>query len=145
MKRRPIYSTHIGAASILLIFLVLSLISFAALALVNSRADYILSKKMFERSISYFEACHEANGFIAENDPSFYSMDKDTELKKSIPLSDFQTLDVSFKASGADSTDSLSFKITEWCVVTHDEKANFDETLPVMKSSEQGGASFRHK
>ncbi|WP_051656698.1 hypothetical protein [Butyrivibrio sp. AE3004] len=137
MKRKPVYSTHIGAASILLIFLVLSLISFAALTLVNSRADYILSKKMSERSLAYYGACHEANGFIAANDPVFFENDfekvPDSELGKSIPLSDIQTLDVKIKPSGNEGSDALSFVITEWKVVTHDENIFIDESLPVLK------------
>ena len=138
MNRKPIYSTHIGAASILLIFLVLSLISFASLTLVNSRADYVLSQKMMDRSIAYYKACHEASAFIAENEPSFRNentskSDIDIEmLKKSFYLSEFQTLDVSIKSIHAEDN-SPAYKILEWRVVTHDEDVIYDETLPVMK------------
>ena len=139
MNRKPIYSTHIGAASILLIFLVLSLISFASLTLVNSRADYVLSKKMMDRSIAYYGACHEANAFIAENEPSFRkggiaSTDiRIDQLKKSFPLSKFQTLDVSIQPMTPDDENDSAVEILEWRVVTHDEDVIYDDTLPVMK------------
>lgn len=138
MNRKPIYSTHIGAASILLIFLVLSLISFASLTLVNSRADYVLSKKMQDRSIAYYKACHEASAFIAENEPAFKELSKNVfeehdPLKKSFYLSEFQTLDVSIKPQLAESEDAPSYRVCEWRVVTHDEDVIYDETLPVMK------------
>ena len=138
MNRKPIYSTHIGAASILLIFLVLSLISFASLTLVNSRADYVLSKKMQDRSIAYYKACHEASAFIAENEPAFKELSKNVfeehdSLKKSFYLSEFQTLDVSIKPQLAESEDAPSYRVCEWRVVTHDEDVIYDETLPVMK------------
>ena len=137
MKRNPVYSTHIGAASVLLIFLVLSLISFAALTLVNSRADYVLSKKMEERSKAYYNACHEANGFIAENEPALRNLkgsgkkDGEALISKSFPLSQFQTLDVSIRPSTED--DENTYEITQWKVVTHDENVVLDESLPVMK------------
>ena len=139
MNRKPIYSTHIGAASILLIFLVLSLISFASLTLVNSRADYVLSQKMQDRSIAYYKACHEASAFIAENEPAFKKADKNISdknvdpLKKSFYLSEFQTLDVSIKPYKAESDNAPSYKVCEWRVVTHDENVIYDDTLPVMK------------
>ncbi len=136
MKRNPVYSTHIGAASVLLIFLVLSLISFAALTLVNSRADYVLSKKIQERSISYYNACHEANGFIAENEPSLRKVSNNSDNKtdsisKSFTLSQFQTLDVSIRPSEENA--ECAYEITQWKVVTHDENVVLDETLPVLK------------
>ncbi|WP_026661249.1 hypothetical protein [Butyrivibrio sp. AC2005] len=132
MKRNPVYSTHIGAASVLLIFLVLSLISFAALTLVNSRADYVLSKKMYERSVSYYKACHEANGFIAENEPGLRNGSHGKgDIKRSIPLSQFQTLDVCIRPSSEDSENS--YEIAEWKVVTHTDDVILDESLPVLK------------
>ena len=139
MNRKPVYSTHIGAASILLIFLVLSLISFASLTLVNSRADYVLSKKMQDRSIAYYNACHEANAFIAENEPAFINSGREKEMvdtdtiKKSFYLSEFQTLDVTIKPKVPEDEGSPSYEILEWRVVTHDEDVIYDETLPVMK------------
>jgi hypothetical protein len=137
MKRNPVYSTHIGAASVLLIFLVLSLISFAALTLVNSRADYVLSQKMQERSIAYYRACHEANGFIAEHEPALRNVSFDEEkadeklIEKSFTLSEFQTLDVAITPAHED--DDSTYRIAQWKVVTHDENLILDETLPVLK------------
>ncbi|WP_408071606.1 hypothetical protein [Butyrivibrio sp. JL13D10] len=135
MKRNPVYSTHIGAASVLLIFLVLSLISFAALTLVNSRADYVLSKKMYDRSVAYYKACHEANGFLAENDElikkGLAKTDGEGLIKNSFTLSEFQTLDVSIRPSSNDN--SVPYEIAGWKVVTHTDNVILDETLPVIK------------
>ena len=136
MSRKTTYSTHIGAASIMLIFMVLSLVSFSALTVVNSKADYNLSSKMMERSESYYRACHEANAFIAEissrleeaNDPS-----DGTEYSKSIYISDYQTLDVTIKAADPKLEKGRSYKILSYKVTTHDENIKLDESLPVMK------------
>ena len=56
---------NVGSASILLIFTVLSLVSFATLTLVNSKADYNLSQNLAERQSAYYNACHSANAYIA--------------------------------------------------------------------------------
>ncbi len=139
-------STHIGAASIMLIFMVLSLVSFAALTMVNSRADYILSKKMAERSRAYYKTCHEANAFIAESSShiqnaydvspskdSFISMMENESFTKSFPLADLQTLDVEIKPNYPKFDNDPLYYVTSYRVVTHDEKIELDESLPVLK------------
>ncbi len=146
MNRKTIYSTHIGAASIMLIFMVLSLVSFAALTVVNSRADYRLSEKMQERSISYYNACHEANAFIAEtatmlqNEYDLCPQEKDftdqlnnTEFSKSINLNNHQTLDITLKAVTPTDGNSILYEIKSYKVTTNDENIELDESLPVMQ------------
>lgn len=146
MNRKTFNSTHIGAASIMLIFMVLSLVSFATLTMVNSRADYILSKKMAERSKTYYNACHQANAFIAESashinsaykfsssEDSFNSLMENESFSISIPLADLQTLDVSIEPNYPRFEKDPLYYITSYRIVTHDEKVELDETLPVMK------------
>ncbi len=53
MRSNESSGSHVGTASILLIFTVLSIISFATLTLVNSKADYNLSNNLAERQKSY--------------------------------------------------------------------------------------------
>lgn len=146
MNRKTIYSTHIGAASIMLIFMVLSLISFAALTFVNSRADFVLSEKMMDRSISYYKACHEANAFIAEvstalreeydktpRGKDYTKMLEQTTFSKSIFLNQMQTLDITINAHSPEYEDDDIYIITSYRVVTHDENVVLDESLPVLK------------
>ena len=146
MNKKPIYSTHIGAASIMLIFMVLSLISFATLTLVNSRADYVLTKKMSDRSDAYYNACHEANAFVAQTDAYLQNVYKNASSKedylaaldgqsfnKSIPLGDIQTLEVAIEPKYPNEYDRTTYTITSWKVVTHDDRIELDESLPVMK------------
>ncbi len=146
MNQKTINSTHIGAASVMLIFLVLGLVSFAALTAVNSRADYILSRKMLDRSEAYYSACHEANAFIAEtvshiqranevasSEDAFYSLIGEKEFSRSFYISDLQTLDVTIRANYPLYSGDTLYTITSYRVVTHDEKIELDESLPVMK------------
>ncbi len=146
MNRNTMNSTHIGAASIMLIFMVLSLVSFAALTVVNSRADYNLSDKMAKRSEAYYRACHEANAFIAETASLLEKANKEsdtpenytsklekTDFNQSFYLSEYQTLDVSIKAIDPAFPDYDLYKVTKYKVTTHDEDIELDETLPVLK------------
>ncbi len=148
MNRKTINSTHIGAASIMLIFLVLSLVSFAALTFINSRADYTLSRKMAERSTSYYRACHEANAFIAQTasylqkqyeacpeGKNYTDILEHNEFSKSIYLSEYQTLDVTLKAKLPTFEDSNLYTVISYKVTTHDENVELDESLPVIKEN----------
>ena len=58
----------IGTASILLIFLTLSLTSFAVLSLETSVADMNLTTKSADYTQDYYAAVHMAEGFLAEKD-----------------------------------------------------------------------------
>lgn len=58
----------IGTASILLIFLTLSLTSFAMLSLETSVADMNLTTKSTEYTQDYYAAIHNAEGFLAQKD-----------------------------------------------------------------------------
>lgn len=58
----------IGTASILLIFLTLSLTSFAVLSLETSVADMNLTSKSADYTQNYYAAVHKAQGFLADMD-----------------------------------------------------------------------------
>ncbi|WP_026497140.1 hypothetical protein [Butyrivibrio sp. WCD3002] len=146
MNRDSINSTHIGAASIMLIFMVLGLISFATLTFVNSRADFVLSSKMKQRSDSYYDACHRANAFIAKtassleksymlssSEDAFYNMVGAESFSESFPINDTQTLDITVIPTYPDASDEPVYTVTSYRVVTHDDKIELDQRLPVMR------------
>ena len=146
MNRNSINSTHIGAASIMLIFMVLGLISFSTLTFVNSRADFVLSSKIRQRSDSYYDACHNANAFIARtgsslkksymlssSEDAFYNMVGAENFSESFPINDTQTLDITIVPTYPDSPDEPLYTVTSYRVVTHDDRIELDQRLPVMK------------
>ena len=55
MKKRVRPIISIGTSCILLIFLSLCLLTFAVLSLASARADLRLSKKIADRTVSYYE------------------------------------------------------------------------------------------
>ncbi len=134
MKKNESAGSHVGTASILLIFTVLSIISFATLTLVNSKADYNLSSSLAQRQHSYYEACHKANAFVAAVNSGYETGAEDGIIKASIPINDNQSLDISLIVSSAKkslNSDNNS-GIVQWQVVNN-VAFEYDTTLPVMK------------
>ena len=144
MKKNTPYSTHIGAASILLIFMVLSLVSFAALAMINSRADYILTKKLADKNTSFYNACHIGNAFVASTDEALRKMHADAKneddyylsageltLSKSIKINDTQTLEIEIVPVFPKHSYDSYYVIRRWQIVTDLNSMELDESLPV--------------
>lgn len=125
---------NVGTASILLIFAVLSLISFATLAFVNSRADYKLSNNLAERQIQYYEACHKGNAFVAAVNSGYTEGLQDGIIKKNIPLTDNQSLDITLFSDNANNSANFTdnYSIIQWQVVNNADN-DYDYTLPVFK------------
>ena len=126
--------TNAGSASILLIFAVLSLISFATLTLVNSKADYNLSNNLAKRQEAYYRACHEGNAFVAAVYSGYESSARDGIIKKSIPITDNQSLDITLMSNIGNNSlnSSKKYTITQWQIVNHDDE-DYDYSLPVYK------------
>ena len=74
MNRNIHIGLPIGTASILLIFLTLSLTSFAVLSLETSVADMNLTSKSADYTQNYYAAFHEAQGFLADMDSKLSSL-----------------------------------------------------------------------
>lgn len=127
-------TSHVGSASILLIFAVLAIISFATLALVNSRADYKLSDNLSQRHEAYYEACHKGNAFIAAVNSGYDIGMEDGIIKESIPISDNQSLDITITTKNTKNSTNSDNKVavTRWQIVNHSD-FSYDTTLPVVK------------
>ncbi len=127
MKKNIETPAHVGSASILLIFTVLSLISFATLTTVNARADYNLSKNLSARQEAYYRACHRGSAFIAAVNSGYTTGEENGIIKKNIPITDNQSLDITLTADSAHT-------VTQWQIVNY-EDSGYDYTLPVYGSN----------
>lgn len=125
--------SHIGSASIMLIFTVLTMVSFAALSLSSSRADYNLSMKLMDRQDAYMRASHEGNAFVAAVNSGYDSDAEDGIIRKSIPISDNQSLNIAIMTNNSNNSDnSENLPIIQWQIV-NTRVFDYDTTLPVMK------------
>ena len=134
MKSNSRSASSVGSASILLIFTVLCLISFATLTLVNSRVDYNLSKDLADRQLAYYEACHKGNAFVAAVNSGYDCNSGQAIHEESIPITDTQSLDITIMSNSAKKTfnSDNSCSIIQWQVVNHSD-SEYDYTLPVAK------------
>lgn len=62
---------NIGSSSLLIIFLVLSLVAFAVLSLVSAHSDYKLTGRLAEHKKEYYEASTKAEQIVAQMDAVF--------------------------------------------------------------------------
>ena len=56
---------NIGTSSILVTFVLLALVTFAALSYMSARSDYVLSKEAADRTASYYDANRMAEIYLA--------------------------------------------------------------------------------
>ena len=132
MSRRN-SGSHIGSASIMLIFTVLTMVSFAALSLSSSKADYNLSKKLLDRQEAFVRASHEGNAFVAAVNSGYNFGAEDDIIRKSIPISDNQSLNIAIITKNSNNSgNSENLPIIQWKIVNN-KVYDYDTTLPVMK------------
>lgn len=121
MKKRG--GIHVGVSSLLLIFLVLALVSFAVLSLASASSDLKLSRRYAERTSGYYNACAQAQDFIAEADRNAASGGGTETLTADFPVSETQYLHVELESAN---------RITCWRLVTDEDALALDESLPVL-------------
>lgn len=138
-KSGPEFHINVGSSSILLIFVILCLVSFATLSIVSANADAKLSRKVVERTTAYYEACNKAQTDIASMDDTLKavyadSFDEDEYFmavghKKTyiFPISDLQTLSVSLDILYPKQAGEPFYRITSWQVLTNSSALEEEE------------------
>ena len=129
-----------GSSLLLVVFLVMCLVTFAALCLSTAKSDYAYSSRLAERRHAYYAACNEANRLAAEIDEKLARGGSEADLTGlaerdgdritySVPINEKQSLRVELTAgeSGAE------LKVTAWQVVTEAGEAG---ALNLMKPEE---------
>ena len=143
-KSQKRFGMNIGSSSILLIFVILCLVSFAALSIVSANADHKLSRRILERTTAYYGACSQAEEALAAVDrtlSNIYSSSSSEEeyfstagrtKSYTIPISDLQTLEVSIDILYPSEEGGTFYNINCWRVLTTGE-LDYSSTLPVPK------------
>lgn len=65
MEKKHSGGINIGTSSILVTFVLLALVTFAALSYISARSDYVLSKEAADRTASYYDANRMAEIYLA--------------------------------------------------------------------------------
>lgn len=144
-KSTPLtFNGGIGSSSILVIFVILCLVSFATLSIVSANADYKLSTKILDRTTAYYEAQNQAEEELAQLDSSLrgtyetasssaeYFDITGHETTFLIPVSDLQSLEVTVQILYPDNSDGSFYQVISRKVITTQE-LDYDSTLNVIK------------
>lgn len=143
-RKKKGFSINMGTSSVLYIFIILALVSFAVLALVSSNTDYRLSKSVADNTKSYYEACNQIEEQLAQADASFkalydtgisrvgYYEQVGKHLSLACPVSDLQSLCVEVDILYPENEGEGFYEITSWTVITTGN-LEYDNSLPVLK------------
>lgn len=125
--------TNIGLSSLMVVFLVLCLTTFALLTLSTAKSDYSLSEKMADHRTDYYSTCSQAEKILDKIDKeleenrdellskeSFLMNDiivivEDDILSYDVPLDNGQYLTVRIRATDPSATDTF-YEILSWQV-----------------------------
>lgn len=139
MKQKN-YGINIGSSSILLIFVLLCLVSFAALSIVSANADSKLNNKVVERTTAYYNACNLAESSIADIDHTLSELyasgiSEDAYFKQvghsisyAVRISETQSLNIELTIQYPKKSGETFYSITSWQVITP-EIIEFDDSL----------------
>lgn len=147
MRRKKSFGISVGTSSILVIIVIVSLVCFAGLSIVSANVDYQLSRRLADRTLSYYEASSLANEQLAnlnetlrqvytecDNEEEFINKIKESyadSLILSYPVSETQTLTVEVEPVYPSDETARMFQITSFHVVTTTE-LELDDSLPVL-------------
>lgn len=139
MKTKRVTGVNVGGASILVIFVLLCLTTFATLSLISANADYALSQKAAQSVSEYYGASAEAESLLAQLDECLAQSFGDRaraktriaelavvsglaidftgdEVQYIIPAGDVRVLKVTLGINFED-TDSPRFTRREWKII----------------------------
>jgi hypothetical protein len=126
-SRKKQFGMNIGSASILLVFVILCLVSFAVLSIVSANADSKLSARVLERTTN------QAEQSLAGMDKTLQRMYASSDSEEAyfvavghgksyvIPISDLQTLQVTIEILYPESDEDTFYRITAWQVLNTEE------------------------
>lgn len=122
------FSINPGSTSILLIFVILCLVSFAALNFVSAISDKKLGDKVITRTEDYIDACNEAQILLSgidtllqatynsSADSSSYFETVGTSQSITVPVNDSQILYVDIEILYPSAVGDAFYRITDWYV-----------------------------
>ena len=143
MRKRG-FGINIGSSSLLMIFVILCLVSFAALSIVSANADRKLSEKVITRTTGYYTACNLAEESLqsldtvlkeaysaATTEEEYYDI-VGYEKEYVIDITDLQYLQVSIDILYPEDESGNLYRIRSWQVITYDN-LEYDTSLTLLQ------------
>lgn len=139
MKKTRYPVMNMGTVSILTIFIILCMVTFATLTYISTRKDASFADQLAERTIAYYTAAGEAHRRIAKidgelrqawEDGTWQNTQKTYEF--SVPVEEGRELYVALEACNPDQEDGSFFRILQFREVSTEEWDG-DTSLPVLQ------------
>jgi len=121
---------NVGTSSLLLVFVILCLVSFATLSMVSANADSKLTAKIMEKNSDYYDACNQAEEKLNGIDLTLASLYYSSESREDyyaqagekidfiIPVNDVSTLCVSVSVNYPQNAGDHLYTISKWQLET---------------------------
>ena len=122
MKKKTYPVANIGSVSLLMVFIILCLVTFATLSLSSAAGDYKYSKDIAGHNTEYYNACNEAERKLKEIDgileTAYKNSSDDYVVDAAALLTTLQGITTDFSADEPQ--------------LTFDEKINEDKALKIV-------------
>ena len=139
MKKTKYPVMNMGTVSILTIFIILCMVTFAVLTYLNTQKDAAFAGQLAERTSAYYAAVSEANRKIADADAAFRDAWEngewealEPELKFSVPIEDGKELQVMLEPYRSAEESGKYYRILQFQEVATDDWQP-DQSLPVLQ------------
>lgn len=144
MKKKQGMSVSIGSSTMLLIFVVISLVSFSVLSLSSAITDKKFTEKIKQKNTAYYNACNLAEEQLCELDTmlaqAYMTAASETDYFEqvaegttiSIPVSDYQELQVVVKFLYPISEGDSYYEISSYSLV-NTSTPELDEGLMLLQ------------
>ena len=144
MKKKTGMSVSIGSSTMLLIFVVISLVSFSVLSLSSAITDKKFTEKIKQKNLTYYRACNLAEeglctidtmlsqAYVSCPDKATYFATVSEGTTISIPISDYQELQVVVTYLYPEHTGDPYYTIQSYSLV-NTETPELDEGLMLFR------------
>ncbi len=127
-KRKQSWPMNIGSSTLLVIFLVLCMFTFAAISLTTAKKDYKDAQSSAERSREYYTAANAAEEKLnALNQAAVH----ETDVSYSVTINDSQEIDIVLKWNQS----TEKYDILSWTTVNTDEWNGSDSSQLIIPNS----------
>ena len=127
-KRKQSYPINIGTSTLLVVFLILCMFTFAAISLTTARKEYKDAKNSAERNKEYYTAANYAEMKLNELNQA---AEHETDVSFAIAINDSQALDVILKWNQNDK----KYDILSWTTVNTAEWKGSDSSQLIIPNS----------
>lgn len=138
------FSNGVGSSSLLVIFVILCLVSFATLSIVSANADYKLSNKVLDRTTAYYDASNQAEQQLAQLHQTLaaayadslteeeYFLETGHDVSYQFPISDLQSLEVKVGIVYPKAEGDAFYQIRSWQVILTGD-LEYESTLDLFE------------